>query len=170
MAGTTKSERASERVRRHCCQNSKPFNWSLRKWQQYLLHIFDGSTFVIHLRLKPLNCEGEVWKSFEQSVIKMSVLLLFAVWTKPVSGIEESTSVAKNWEGSLIIFTGCLDGRRDFLVDYEVWKTFQNLKVSSAAALATVVPSGLRAKWSTRLVCPRRSAIFFIWGYFQMQS
>jgi hypothetical protein len=49
-------------------------------------------------------------------------------------------------------------------------KTFQNLKVSSAAALATVVPSGLKAKCNTLLVCPLRSAIFFMVGYFQMQS
>ena len=50
------------------------------------------------------------------------------------------------------------------------WKTFQNLKVSSAAALATVVPSGLSAKCNTLLVWPRRSAIFFMVGYFQMHS
>lgn len=50
------------------------------------------------------------------------------------------------------------------------WKTFQNLKVSSAAALATVVPSGLRARCRTLLVWPLRSAIFFMVGYFQIVS
>lgn len=39
---------------------------------------------------------------------------------------------------------------REWAAEEEVgWKTFQNLKVSSAAALATVVPSGLKAKCNT---------------------
>jgi len=49
-------------------------------------------------------------------------------------------------------------------------KHFQNLRVSSAAALATVVPSGDWARWSTREVCPFISATFAMVGYFHRQS
>lgn len=49
-------------------------------------------------------------------------------------------------------------------------KHFQNLSVSSAAALATVVPSGDWARWSTRDVCPFISATLAIVGYFHRQS
>ena len=124
----------------------------------------EGSSMDVHLKLYPLNWDGEVWKNFEQSVIKMSLMLLCAVWaiSEPPCVVEELTSVVKNCDGSLIRLAACLVGRRDFLVDCEAWKTFQNLNVSSAAALATVVPSGLSAKCNTRLVWPRRSAIFFI--------
>ena len=59
----------------------------------------------------------------------------------------------------------------DFSPVFEVyWKTFQNLSVSSAAALATVVPSGLKAKCNTLLVWPLKSAIFLIVGYFQIDN
>jgi hypothetical protein len=48
-------------------------------------------------------------------------------------------------------------------------KTFQNLRVSSAAALAIVVPSGERAKCNTLDVCPLSSVTFYIDGYFHRQ-
>lgn len=43
-------------------------------------------------------------------------------------------------------------------------KTFQNLRVSSAAAEHTIVPSGDCAVWRTREVWPVRSAIFVMFG------
>lgn len=45
--------------------------------------------------------------------------------------------------------------------------TFQNLKVSSPAALAIVFPSGLKERCSTRSVWPLSSANLRIVGYFQ---
>lgn len=49
-------------------------------------------------------------------------------------------------------------------------KQRQKRSVSSAAALTTVVPSGLWARCSTREVCPVSSATFAMEGYFQRQS
>lgn len=51
-----------------------------------------------------------------------------------------------------------------------LWNTRQKRRVSSAAALTTVVPSGLWARCSTRDVCPVSSATFAMEGYFQRQS
>jgi hypothetical protein len=49
-------------------------------------------------------------------------------------------------------------------------KQRQKRRVSSAAALTTVVPSGLWARCSTRLVCPVSSATLAMEGYFHRHS
>lgn len=54
--------------------------------------------------------------------------------------------------------------------------TFQNLRVSSPAALATVVPSGLIPRWRTLHWCPNRSDIlvrgfsWLFWVYLHTES
>lgn len=69
----------------------------------------------------------------------------------------------------------CANGSRlglgaDLEITWGAPKTFQNLSVSSAAADATVQPSGLCAMNSTLEVCPLSSAIFTIEGYFHSVS
>lgn len=57
----------------------------------------------------------------------------------------------------------------DFLVSGAP-NTCQNRKISSPTAVATVYPSGLRAKWRTLDVWPVNSAIFTMEGYFHRHS
>ena len=49
-------------------------------------------------------------------------------------------------------------------------KTFQKRSVSSAAAEATVAPSGLCSMWRTRAVWPLNSWILVMVGYLQSMS
>ncbi len=71
-----------------------------------------------------------------------------------------------NWN---IDNASCLDGVFCFIF-CSLGNTFQSRRVSSAPADITNVSSGLMVICNTLLVCPDRSATFFIDGYFQTDS
>ena len=92
------------------------------------------------------------WYGLPCLVIAMSYTYIYRI---PLLSIELDTLAVFEIDGFLCLST---------------WKHFQILSVSSAAALATVVPSGDIVRPRIREVCPVSSVTLTRDGYFQIVS